>query len=346
VLETLNVRALMRATVATLLLVVAVVVGSRDLRNFDGALVAYLFGALFSVFGTVYRYSVWLDRPPTRRYWRRASQHLFSARFVAASLSLLLAFVRDVVAQRFIFRRGVRRGLAHWLIAWGCLAAFAITIPLTFGWIHFTLPEPGTYEAHLFGFAAFRFPLGSPVAFLLFHALNFCSVMVLAGAAFFLRRRIVDAGQIATQTFEMDWMPLVLLVLVSLTGLGITWDYEMLRGRAHAFMAIAHAISVVLFLVWLPFGKLFHVVQRPAQLGVALYREEGARGPQQICPHTRKPFASALHVGDLKEVTRELGYDFARADGTSHLDLSPEGKRAVLARAHLAARKRGGALFG
>ncbi len=344
--STLNLRALAWACLATVLLLAAIIAGSRNLRNFDGALVAYLFGTLFASFGIVYRYAVWLQRPPTRRYWRRGVQHLLSRRFLGNGLLLTRRLLSNVVLQRFIFRRGTKRGLAHFLLAWGCLAAFAITIPLTFGWVHFTLAGPGIYQAHLAGFPAFRFPLGSIAAFLVFHALNICSVMVIAGAAFFLRRRMTDAGQIATQTFEVDWMPLVLLVLVAVTGLGLTFDYELLHGKAHAFMAISHAITVVLFLVWLPFGKFFHVVQRPAQLGVAVYREEGARGPQAVCPHSGEAFASQLHLVDLKEVSREVGLDFGLAGGGSHLDLSPAGKRSALAKAHLEARRQAGSLFG
>ena len=47
-----------------------------------------------------------------------------------------------------------------------------------------------------------------------------------------------------------------------------------------------------------------------------------------------------------KDVTAELGMDYTRADGTSHLDYSPRGKRALIAKAHLKARQDGGALFG
>lgn len=345
-LSTLNLRALAWASLATLLLVAAVVVGSRNLRNFDGALVAYLFGTIFAAFGIVYRYAVWLQRPPTRRYWRRGVEHLLSRRFFGNGLFLGRRLVSNVLLQSFIFRRGAKRGLAHVLLAWGCLSAFAITIPLTFGWVHFTLAAPGVYQAHLAGFPAFQFHLGSVTAFLVFHALNISAVMVIAGAAFFLRRRMTDAGQIATQTFEVDWMPLVLLILVAVTGLGLTFDYELLHGKAHAFMAISHAITVVLFLVWLPFGKFFHVVQRPAQLGVALYREEGERGPQALCPFSGEAFASQLHLSDVKEVAREVGFDFALEGGGSHLDLSPAGKRSALAKAHLEARRQAGSLFG
>jgi hypothetical protein len=53
-----------------------------------------------------------------------------------------------------------------------------------------------------------------------------------------------------------------------------------------------------------------------------------------------------MHIDDLKVVTAELGYDYTLADGSSHLDLSPQGKRAALAKAHLAARQQSGAFFG
>lgn len=56
------------AVVATL---VVAVVGSGNLRWFDAALVGYLFGTLFAIFGVVYRYLVWLKRPPTARLNRR-----------------------------------------------------------------------------------------------------------------------------------------------------------------------------------------------------------------------------------------------------------------------------------
>ena len=40
-------------------------VGSDGLLWFDAALIGYFFGVLFLVFGVLYRYSVWLRRPPT-----------------------------------------------------------------------------------------------------------------------------------------------------------------------------------------------------------------------------------------------------------------------------------------
>ncbi len=65
-----------------------------------------------------------------------------------------------------------------------------------------------------------------------------------------------------------------------------------------------------------------------------------------ICEHTGEEFTTNLHIKDLKILTKELGFDFDREDGSSHLDLSPEGKRSRLAQAHLKAREEGGKLFG
>src|SRR5262245_48613431 len=51
-----------------------ILLGSRNLRNYDPTLLIYTFGALFSAFAIAYRYAVWLQRPPTRLYWRRGWQ--------------------------------------------------------------------------------------------------------------------------------------------------------------------------------------------------------------------------------------------------------------------------------
>ena len=57
-----------------------ILLGSRNLRNYDPALLIYTFGALFSAFAITYRYTVWLQRPPTRVYWRRGWQLSCSGR--------------------------------------------------------------------------------------------------------------------------------------------------------------------------------------------------------------------------------------------------------------------------
>ena len=67
----------------------------------------------------------------------------------------------------------------------------------------------------------------------------------------------------------------------------------------------------------------------------------------QICPHTGEEYTTTMHIEDLKEITNEMGFHFERdEDGKSYLDLSPEGKRATLAKAHLKARQQSGSYFG
>ena len=70
-LATIDRRAATWGTVAVLLTLALAIVGSGNLRWFDAALVGYLFGTLFAVFGIVYRYLVWLRRPPTAMLNRR-----------------------------------------------------------------------------------------------------------------------------------------------------------------------------------------------------------------------------------------------------------------------------------
>ena len=64
-------RATLWATVFTAALGALIVAGSRNLHHFDAALVGYTFATLFATFGITYRYAMWLQRPPTRRYWMR-----------------------------------------------------------------------------------------------------------------------------------------------------------------------------------------------------------------------------------------------------------------------------------
>ena len=345
--STLNRRALLHATIALVLVVILVYVGSRRLQNFDAALIAYLFGTIFAIFGIVYRYSVWLQRPPTRLYWRRTWQFAFSKRFIPYIGFVIRQFVKNILFQRFIYPRGRSRWIGHFLLATGCMLAFLVTIPLTFGWIHFTLkPDTNIYEAHVFGFPVSEFALGGFVAFNAFHILNWCSLLVIIGAVLMMRRRLTHGGLIATQSFQDDWLPLILLLAISVTGLGLTFDYSFMQGKTFEFMSVTHAITVILFLVWIPFGKFFHIFQRPAQLGTNVYRKEGAKQGMAVCPHTGEEFASQLHVNDLKKVTKELDFNFDLEGGGSHLDYSPEGKRVALAKAHLAAREQAGKIFG
>ena len=65
---------------------------------------------------------------------------------------------------------------------------------------------------------------------------------------------------------------------MSVTGLFLTVSSTWLEGRYYSALNTIHALTVILGLMYIPFGKLFHIFQRPANLGVQYYkRAERAR---------------------------------------------------------------------
>ena len=176
---------------------------------------------------------------------------------------------------------------------WGCIIAAAITFPLVWGWVHFeTVPgDIEMYRTFVFGVPVQDFPVDSFLAFVIFHGLVWASFLVIAGVMLAFRRRMIDHGAAATQQFAQDILPLLLLFAISVTGLMLTASYTWMRGYAYEFLAVLHAVTVIVTLLWLPFGKLFHIFQRPAQLGVSFYKDAGARGEQARCRRCGAGFA-------------------------------------------------------
>ncbi|CAN5492467.1 hypothetical protein BH09PLA1_BH09PLA1_02650 [soil metagenome] len=311
-----------------------ILIGSRNLNHFDAALVGYTFATLFATFGITYRYAMWLQRPPTRMYWRRGWGVFLSPRLVGRNLSeFARRFFVEFIANRFIFRRGKVRWAAHWLIMWGCLIAAAITFPLVWGWIHFqTVPgNTSMYRTFVFGFAVQDFPVDSMFAFIVFHGLVWASVLVIVGVMLAFRRRMIDHGAAAVQQFGEDILPLLLLFAISVTGLMLTVSYTWMKGYAYDFLAILHAITVILTLVWLPFGKLFHLFQRPAQLGVSFYKDTGKVSEQAMCKRCGQAYASAMMVRDLITVEKQLGFTYESSEGSvaHYQQICPKCRRAL-----------------
>ena len=319
------------ATAVAAGLAAAIVIGSRNLQHFDAALIGYTFATLFAAFGITYRYVMWLQRPPTRMYWRRGWQAFAGRSLGRNTLNLGRRTLVDFAANAYIFKRGRLRGLAHWLIMWGCVIAAAITFPLVWGWIHFeTVPgDFHTYRTFVFGFPVQDFPVESVVAFVIFHGLVWSSFLVIAGVMLAFRRRMIDHGAVAVQQFGQDILPLLLLFAISVTGLMLTASYTWMRGYAYEFLAILHAAIVIVTLLWLPFGKLFHVFQRPAQLGVGFYKDAGADAEQASCRRCGQPFASLRMVRDLTVVEQELGFQYELPNGAHYQEICPRCRRAL-----------------
>lgn len=298
---------------ATVLLAALIVIGSRNLDHFDAALVGYTFATLFATFGITYRYNMWLQRPPTRMYWRRGWQlFLNPANLGRNFVEFARRFFIEFAANRFIWRRGRLRWTGHWLIMWGCILAAAITFPLVWGWIHFqTLPgDIEWYRVYVFGFPTIAFSVDSALAFLTFHGLVWSSFLVIGGVVLAFRRRMIDHGAAAVQQFGEDILPLLLLFAISVTGLMLTASYSWMKGYAFDFLAILHAITVIFTLLWLPFGKFFHIFQRPAQLGASFYKDTNRKSEQARCARCGDEYMSLMWRDDLIQVQRELGFAY------------------------------------
>jgi hypothetical protein len=319
---------------ATALLAGLIVAGSRNLNHFDAALVGYTFATLFATFGITYRYSMWLRRPPTRLYWRRGWAVFANPRFIGSNLLVALRrLTLSFAANAFIFRRGRLRGTAHWLIMWGCVIAAAITFPLVWGWIHFeTVPgRLDLYRTYVFGFPTQVFPVDSTFAFLIFHGLVWAAFLVIAGVMIAFRRRMIDHAAVAVQQFAQDVMPLILLFAISVTGLMLTASYTWMKGYGYEFLALLHAITVIATLIYLPFGKLFHIFQRPAQVGVSFYKDAAARGGLFACRRCGRPTVPAAMVSDLMDVERDLGfrYELTGPEADHYQQICPRCRRAL-----------------
>jgi hypothetical protein len=309
-----------------------VLIGSGSLRWFDAALVGYLFGTFFAIFAVVYRYCVWLRRPPTARLNRRGWEAFGrSGRRGRNLLALPGLVVSHLLLQGFIRHRSPARWAAHQLVFWGCVLAACVTFPLVFGVIHFESAGQNAqeYRSVVFGVATPGFDSRSFIGWVTFHLLDISAVLVLAGVFLFLSRRLRDPGALAVERSN-DFLPLAGLFAVSVTGLSLTASNLWMDGRFYVFLNTVHALTVILGLMYIPFGKLFHIFQRPANVGVAFYKREGAEGPQQHCIRCDRPYASALQVGDLKEVLPQVGFDYTMPDGRHYQDHCPPCRRQLV----------------
>lgn len=319
--------------VATLL-TVAIYVGSRGFKDFDTALVSYASASVFAAFGLAYRYSMWLRRPPTRLYWWRGWALFLKPKDLPGNLVHLGRLVWDnMLAQKFIEKRSPMRWTVHALLFWGCMLAAAVTFPLSFGWIRFETARDSQemYRAFVFGLPVMNFRLGTVVAELAFNVLVISALLVLAGVFLAFWRRARDRGSLALQQFGDDLLPLILLFAISATGLLLTVSARFMHGFHYPFLSQFHAVTVILTLLYLPFGKFFHIFQRPAQLSLHFYRRAGTRSGPAVCARCGGSFASALHIRDLKRVEGELGINYQFEDGRHYQDVCPPCRRKSLA---------------
>lgn len=188
------------------------------------------------------------------------------------------------------------------------------------------------YRVFIFGFPTFSFPIDSIVGFVLFHGLVWSAFLTIAGVMIAMRRRMREHGAASVQHFAVDILPLLLLFAVSVTGLMLTASYTWMKGHGFEFLAIVHAVTVIFTLIYLPFGKFFHIFQRPAQLGVSFYQEVGAREGEAACARCGESYAPRMQVEDLISVESRLGYSYQMEGSVDHYQrVCPRCRRCLLA---------------
>jgi hypothetical protein len=101
-------------------------------------------------------------------------------------------------------------------------------------------------------------------------------------------------------------------------------------------------VVVVAWLLMLPFGKFFHIVQRPATIGVTLYQtvnqdveHYGRQAQTGACVRCGAALPSAQFVADLQATLRDVGQRYDLGDGHGNLqEYCPSCKRVLRGRAY------------
>jgi len=328
-------KALTWAIVAVALLLAMVFLGSGRLMWFDAALVGYLVGTIFAAFGIVYRYMLWLRLPPTALMNKRGWQAFLTAGSRVRNVGALpgLIFTRLAV-QTFIRERSTARWVAHQLVFWGTVLAAMVTFPLVFGWLHFESvgQDAARYQTFVANIGTLTFDARGIVGWVVFHVLDIAAFLVIAGVLMFLWRRLRDPGALAVER-SGDILAIAGLFAVSITGLMLTASNVWLEGRFYSFLTTFHALTVILGLMYIPFGKLFHIFQRPANLGAQYYKRAAAEGKQRTCVDCGDTFASELQMSDLKELLPQVGFDYTTKTGGNYQDICPRCRRSRVTRA-------------
>lgn len=285
--------------------------------HIDMALLGYAISSTVFAIGLTIRMSFWMWRKATNKVAKRSVDNLFNKdRLKRNSKALVRTLIDNIILQKFIFQRGIYRGIQHFMISWGCIISFAITFGLTFGWMRFDLIDPETYQIIVFDMPTITMAAHGIFAEIVYNGLNIGAIMVLIGAGMALYRRITDYDVKVTQRFEFDILPLIILLAVTVTGLILTIQYTFLDGWMHHYMSLIHQVTVIIMLMYFPFGKLFHVPIRPLATAVPMSYQEVVKVDTKSCKSCGQPYSNDDQIADVQAILKSQNFDLQLADGT------------------------------
>jgi hypothetical protein len=289
-------------------------IGTRMFTHIDLNLYGYMVGTIVFLGGFFYRFIAWGERPPTKIILKKGLKLVFSKRTAKTAVSHLAIY-------DFIKKRGFYRWMQHVLIGWGCILACLVTFPLVFSWMYFTMDDNGYYTVVVMGMDLLQIKADGIIAWFSYNALNISAIMVIAGVCMALYRRAKNMQARAEQKFIYDLMPLYLLLFISITGLLLTIQNVFLHGWMQPQMSLIHQFSVILTLIYLPFGKLAHIPFRPMSVLARNYREHYGEQKMKACKVCGDHFVSVEQSNDVINVLGVNHIEFNMEDGFNLAEL-------------------------
>ncbi len=310
-------RASMYSFIVLLFLFITMFLGTNQFKHIDLALSGYMVAAAICFIGLVYRIVAFAVRPATRRVDRRSRKNLKDkTRKRRSWKAIVVTLFENIVLQKFIFKRGLYRGIQHMLVAYGCIGSFAITFGLVFGWFHFELVDPNHYAVSVLGLKPFVMDVEGWIAFMIYNGLNWTAAMCLIGLSMMFYRRIKDRDLQVTQRFEFDLVPLFILLAVTLTGLALTMSAVLFHGALYMTISMIHQLTVITLLIYFPFGKLFHFPLRPLATAVPLNYQVGEDIPMHNCKRCGTSYAAQEQIEDVVSILKDNSFDLQLEDGS------------------------------
>ncbi|WBL14254.1 MFS transporter [Sutcliffiella sp. NC1] len=285
--------------------------GSERLGYVDLALYGYLWATIVCFVLLTIRITSWTLRPPTRRLWKQGIKMMLSPKGLKFVLQTLYSNIGE---QKFIRSRSFYRWIQHMFISWGVLISFGITFALVLNWLHFELEGTKTYVAVFFGIPLFRMPADSIIAIIIYHGLNWAGIAVIIGCGMAMYRRVTDQKKLVEQSKEYDFFPLILLIAISITGSLLTVSAIWMEGFFYMGMAIIHQVTVIVFLLYFPFSKFWHLPLRFLAVVVPMYH---AMEEQKPCVKCGREYATKTQISDV-QLTLQKRHLPLPIDNTEH----------------------------